>query len=59
MSKNDKLDVDNIEAKLKARKKMKIVLYMVIPILGVVSYLAGYASYMITSENFLTWIPGI
>jgi len=55
---NDRLSAENIELKLKSRKKMKRVLYMIIPVLGVVSYLLGVASYQIQTQNWITWIPG-
>lgn len=54
---NDKLSAENIELKLKARKKMKRILYMVIPVLGISTYLIGLASYQIASINWITWIP--
>lgn len=54
---NDKLSVDNIEKKLKTRKKIKKTLFIVIPVLGVVIYLASTGMLQDHLINFLTWIP--
>lgn len=48
---------EQIENKLRNRRKARKILYITIPTLGVVTYLLGTAIYHANAQNFLTWNP--